>query len=149
MELDHLYSSVCTCCLASNVKRVWLCGTVSHKALLFCPVYAVFTPHQHQIELALQSTVQDRLYSLPRVRQEQRAWLIELVEGLRPLPRHLARRALQALVSADAFERFLAASFPASKVLLACRRFSYGTLGCKCQPVRSVLSRDGWRLDVE
>ena len=50
------------------------------------------------------------------VSQEQRAWLIEQVEGLKPLPRSLARRALQALVSADAFERFLATSFPASKV---------------------------------
>ena len=51
--------------------------------------------------------------------QEQRAWLIEQVEGLKPLPHSLARRALQALVSADAFERFLASSFPASKVRLA------------------------------
>jgi len=48
--------------------------------------------------------------------QEQRAWLIEQVEGLKLLPHSLARRALQALVSADAFERFLASSFPASKV---------------------------------
>ena len=48
--------------------------------------------------------------------QDQRAWLIQQVEGLQPLPRSLARRALRALVSADAFERFLASSFPASKV---------------------------------
>lgn len=48
--------------------------------------------------------------------QEQRAWLAERMESRQPLPPTHARRALKALVHADAFERFLAAHFPASKV---------------------------------
>ena len=119
VELDHLYSSVCNCHAAITL----VCRRPFDRQLQRPRIVCAHL-RRHWAEPAKQSKRTVTGGHCSAVQQEQRAWLIEQVEGLRPLPRPLARRALQALVSADAFERFLASSFPASKVLMACLRFS-------------------------